>query len=451
MFLAGIVLVGLSSCNSNDDWGGQAIDIPGITIDGDIDCCSAEEALQVYKFLQTVKIVPELSTEIDGKYNVFAYTTTGSFHNGYNEIFFVATKKATGNYIKNFDITGLTPLMHMVKMDMYHSTPVGPDAASFNDGYLAVKRTWVSFVMNTSEAGSWTLSYDALVLGSKGGIEKKDVVVNALPDGQTWLKSFKVDDATYYLSLVNPLDFKTGTNTITAYVSKKSAKATVPYALASETFTIDIEDTVTEGGEIDDTFRMSHTYGERVMDYLMANINSPVLRKIQNLEKITGDDISELQRILWEELGSREEYDAFVGHRECGNHVAVFIRSMIGIDRKVAIEKFSSFLDETTTLTAEQEEYAGVFDYARITEKSGVITDFWTDNLLDLILRKDNMNKAYKKVKSNGGAGGIDGMQVDELLPYLKEHSNELIQKIKDGKYKPNPVRRVEIPKETKG
>ena len=101
--------------------------------------------------------------------------------------------------------------------------------------------------------------------------------------------------------------------------------------------------------------------------------------------------------------------------------------------------------------TAEQEEYAGVFDYARITEKSGVITDFWTDNLLDLILRKDNMNKAYKKVKSNGGAGGIDGMQVDELLPYLKEHSDELIQEIKGGKYKPNPVRRVEIPKETKG
>lgn len=124
-----------------------------------------------------------------------------------------------------------------------------------------------------------------------------------------------------------------------------------------KTFTIDIEDTVTEGGEIEDTFRMSHTYGERVMDYLMANINSPVLRKIQNLEKITGEDISELQRILWEELGSREEYDAFVGHRECGNHVAVFIRSMIGIDRKVAMEKFSSFLDETTTLTAEQEEY----------------------------------------------------------------------------------------------
>ena len=231
----------LTSCNSNDDGVQAGIEIPGITITDDVDCCSAEEALQVYKFLQTVKIVPELSTEIDGKYNVFAYTKTGSFHNGYNEIFFVATKKITGNYIKNFDITNITPLMHMVKMDMYHSTPVGPASASFNDNYLAVKRTWVSFVMNTSDAGSWTLSYDALVLGKTGSIDKHDVVVNALPDGQAWLKSFKVGDATYYLSLVNPLDFKTGSNTITAYVSKKSEKATVPYQIASETFTIDID------------------------------------------------------------------------------------------------------------------------------------------------------------------------------------------------------------------
>ena len=153
-----LAVAALTACNSNDDFGTQAIEIPGVTIDGDIDCCSAEEALQVYKFLQTVKIIPELSTVVDDQYNVFAYSKTGSFHSGYNDIFFVATKKKNGNYIKNFDITGLTPLMHMVKMDMYHSTPVGPDAASFNDGYLAVKRTWVSFVMNTSENGSWTLS-----------------------------------------------------------------------------------------------------------------------------------------------------------------------------------------------------------------------------------------------------------------------------------------------------
>ncbi|MBR6866807.1 MAG: FixH family protein [Prevotella sp.] len=236
-----LVVAALTACNSNDDFGTQTIEIPGVTIDGDIDCCSAEEALQVYRFLQTVKIIPELSTVVDDQYNIFAYSQTGSLHSGYNDIFFVATKKKTGNYIKNFDITGITPLMHMVKMDMYHSTPVGPDAASFNNGYLAVKRTWVSFLMNTSENGSWTLSYDAQVLGKTGGIEKRDIVVDALPQGQAWLKSFKVGDATYFLSLVNPLDFKTGTNTITAYVSKKSDQATVPYALAEENFTVDID------------------------------------------------------------------------------------------------------------------------------------------------------------------------------------------------------------------
>ena len=102
-------------------------------------------------------------------------------------------------------------------------------------------------------------------------------------------------------------------------------------------------------------------------------------------------------------------------------------------------------------VSAEQKEYAEVFDYSKITEKSGVITDYWTNNLLELILRKDNLNMAYKRVKSNKGSGGIDGMQVDELLPYLRENQETLIQELRDGKYKPNPVRRVEIPKETKG
>ena len=107
--------------------------------------------------------------------------------------------------------------------------------------------------------------------------------------------------------------------------------------------------------------------------------------------------------------------------------------------------------DYLQMVSAEQKEYAEVFDYRKITEKSGVITDYWTDNLLELILRKDNLNQAYKRVKSNKGAGGIDGMQVDELLPFLRENQDILIQEIRNGKFRPNPVRRVEIPKETKG
>ena len=107
--------------------------------------------------------------------------------------------------------------------------------------------------------------------------------------------------------------------------------------------------------------------------------------------------------------------------------------------------------DYLQMVSAEQKEYAEGFDYGKITEKSGIITDYWTNNLLELILRKDNLNKAYKRVKSKKEKGGIDGMQVDELLPFLRENQETLIQAIREGKYKPNPVRRVEIPKETKG
>ena len=236
-----LFVVALTACNSNDDGVQAGIEIPGITITDDADCCSAEEALNTYNFLKTVKLIPELSTEIDGKYNVYVYTKTGSFHTGYNEIYFVSTKKETGNYIKELTVTGHTPLMFMSKMNMYHSTPVSEKSRIVNYDYLAVKRVWVSFLMETSDAGSWTYSYEVNVLGKSGGVEKKDIVVNALPDGQSWLKSFKVGNDTYYLSLVNPIDWKTGTNEIKAYVSKKSTPATTPYLPASETFTIDID------------------------------------------------------------------------------------------------------------------------------------------------------------------------------------------------------------------
>ena len=67
--------------------------------------------------------------------------------------------------------------------------------------------------------------------------------------------------------------------------------------------------------------------------------------------------------------------------------------------------------------------------------------------LLEAILYKDNFNRAYKRVKANKGAAGIDGMTVEEALPYLKEHQKELTDRIYRGKYTPYPVRRVEIPK----
>lgn len=114
-------------------------------------------------------------------------------------------------------------------------------------------------------------------------------------------------------------------------------------------------------------------------------------------------------------------------------------------DRQLHIE------DYLQMVSAEQREYAEVSAHQRITENNHNITNFQTDGLLERILHRDNLNSAYKKVKSNRGASGIDGMSVDELLTFLRDNKKQLIQEIKDGKYKPNPVRRVEIPKEEKG
>ncbi|MGF7056973.1 group II intron reverse transcriptase/maturase [Brassicibacter mesophilus] len=74
-----------------------------------------------------------------------------------------------------------------------------------------------------------------------------------------------------------------------------------------------------------------------------------------------------------------------------------------------------------------------------------------TENLLEKIVDKRNFFEAYKKVVANKGSHGIDGMRVDELLPYLQEHYETLKANLLAGKYKPQPVRRVEIPKSNGG
>ena len=106
------------------------------------------------------------------------------------------------------------------------------------------------------------------------------------------------------------------------------------------------------------------------------------------------------------------------------------------------------FEDYLQMVSAEQKEYAEVCGSPKMTETDNTNTNKQTEGLLEQILSSDNLNRAYKQVKRNKGAGGIDGMQVDELLPYLKENKKELVQSLRDGKYRPKPVRRVEIPKE---
>jgi RNA-directed DNA polymerase len=73
------------------------------------------------------------------------------------------------------------------------------------------------------------------------------------------------------------------------------------------------------------------------------------------------------------------------------------------------------------------------------------------ENLLERILSSDNMHLAWKRVKENKGAPGVDKMTIEELPDYLREHWKEIRESWMEGNYQPLPVLRKEIPKPSGG
>lgn len=94
------------------------------------------------------------------------------------------------------------------------------------------------------------------------------------------------------------------------------------------------------------------------------------------------------------------------------------------------------------------DSYAGEQTFMWITENNPTDNDPIGCGLLENILSPTNLNEAYRRVKRNKGSGGVDKMEVGSLKDYLIAHKDELITSILDGKYRPNPVRRVEIRKD---
>ena len=107
-----------------------------------------------------------------------------------------------------------------------------------------------------------------------------------------------------------------------------------------------------------------------------------------------------------------------------------------------------TFTDYHADVGTESRDTRGVQTFIGIVENNLVEVPNVSSDLLGQIVSPANMRRAHKRVVSNGGSGGVDGMETKELLPYLLRHKEELIQSLVDGKYRPNPVRRVEIPKD---
>ena len=79
--------------------------------------------------------------------------------------------------------------------------------------------------------------------------------------------------------------------------------------------------------------------------------------------------------------------------------------------------------------SAEHEGYAGAqSDGCQEGKEQG------GSDVLERILSRENLNRAYKRLKANKGAPGIDGMPVEDALPWLREHREELLETIRQGK-----------------
>ena len=130
----------------------------------------------------------------------------------------------------------------------------------------------------------------------------------------------------------------------------------------SETYDINIEDEFTES-EYDpgSTLVDIRTYREKVIDYLFEHSDSEVIKKIHNLEPIDYNDLQELEKILWNELGTQEEYQK---ETDIPN-LAAFVRSLIGLSQEVINQKFGEYLSGNTFTLQQQEFVKKIIDYVQ--------------------------------------------------------------------------------------
>ncbi|OEU41717.1 group II intron reverse transcriptase/maturase [Methanosarcina sp. Ant1] len=117
-------------------------------------------------------------------------------------------------------------------------------------------------------------------------------------------------------------------------------------------------------------------------------------------------------------------------------------------DREIKYSQLQNNEGSLQEDSAEHESNVGVYASFKITENNIINGFLVQDRLLEKIMNKDNVRIALKRVISNKGSHGVDGMKVDELRNYFNENWSTLKQSIMDGNFRPNPGRRVEIPKE---
>jgi hypothetical protein len=229
-----------TSCSSavDDD---EDVDINFVE---DEECCSLDQEEQTLLYVKDLHELTFSESFTVDRFTVKIYTKGTELHAGYNDIYFTVEKPKTGRHVKDVAFSDITPLMTMGKMNMSHSTPVGE--LKQVTSWIPVFHTWVAFLMPTDKTNlnTWALSFKYRIQELEGEFTANNLAVNALDEGDEVIKSFSVDDTTYFLSLANASDLKTGENEVTAYISRKPATITDAYPLAEKRFTVELTPTM---------------------------------------------------------------------------------------------------------------------------------------------------------------------------------------------------------------
>lgn len=138
----------------------------------------------------------------------------------------------------------------------------------------------------------------------------------------------------------------------------------------SRTFVINVADDFEEYGKEIDIVPV-RTYRHRVEDYLKEHFaNDAALQKIYQLEPLDNDDIKRLEQIFWQELGTKEEFEAQTKNKPYSQNIGAYVRSLIGVDAGKALEKYRELI-HGADLTRKQEEYLRMI--VRYVKENGTI------------------------------------------------------------------------------
>ena len=132
-------------------------------------------------------------------------------------------------------------------------------------------------------------------------------------------------------------------------------------------YSTDFKDDLIDQGEKHVSIKDFKTYEEKVIDYLLSNEINETIIKIKMLDRITSDDLKELERILWQELGTKDDY--FKVTKE--ENLAVFIRSIVGIEQEAINRKFNKYLNANALSAKQQEFVKSIISYV---QQNGDIT-----------------------------------------------------------------------------